>query len=166
LARRPPELIELGRVAGSYGVRGWVKVAPQRGVAEALVAAKEWWLGDKAWRVDEARVHSATVVARLGGVETREQALALKGRRIAVARSALPNADDGRYYLADLVGLEVVNAQGQKLGVVRQWFSNGPQDVMELDGGDRVRLVPWVPSVVRKVDLAAKRVEVDWQADW
>ena len=47
-----------------------------------------------------------------------------------------------------------------------QWFTNGPQDVMELDGGDRVRLVPWVPTVVKKVDLEAKRVEVEWQADW
>jgi len=165
LARRPPELIELGRIAGSYGVRGWVKVAPQKGVAKALVAAKEWWLGDKAWRVDEARVHSATVVAKLAGIETREQALALKGTKIAVARAALPDADDGRYYLADLVGLEVVNEHGLRLGVVRQWFTNGPQDVMEL-AGDRVRLVPWVPTVVKKVDLEAKRIEVEWGADW
>jgi 16S rRNA processing protein RimM len=165
LARRPPELIELGRVAGSYGVRGWVKVAPQKGVAEALVAAKEWWLGEELHRVDEAKVHSATVVAKLAGIETREQALALKGRRIAVARAALPDADDGRYYLADLVGLEVVNEQGLQLGVVRQWFTNGPQDVMEL-AGDRVRLVPWVPTVVKKVDLEAKRIEVEWGADW
>ena len=52
------------------------------------------------------------------------------------------------------------------LAVVRRWFSNGPQDVMELNGGDRVRLLPWVPSVVKKVDLEAKRVEVDWRADW
>lgn len=165
MARRPPELIELGRVAGSYGVRGWVKVAPQKGVAEALVAAKEWWLGEELHRVDEAKVHSATVVAKLAGIETREQALALKGRKIAVARAALPDADDGRYYLADLVGLEVVNEQGLKLGVVRQWFTNGPQDVMEL-AGDRVRLVPWVPAVVKKVDLEAKRIEVEWGADW
>jgi len=165
LARRPPELIELGRVAGSYGVRGWVKVAPQKGVAEALVAAKEWWLGEELHRVDEAKVHSATVVAKLAGIETREQALALKGRKIAVARAALPDADDGRYYLADLVGLEVVNEQGLRLGVVRQWFTNGPQDVMEL-AGDRVRLVPWVPTVVKKVDLEAKRIEVEWGADW
>jgi len=165
LARRPPDLIELGRIAGSYGVRGWVKVAPQKGVAEALVAAKEWWLGEKAWQVDEARVHSATVVAKLVGIETREQALALKGSGIAVARSALPDADDGRYYLADLVGLEVVNKQGKKLGVVRLWLTNGPQDVMEL-AGDRVRLVPWVPTVVKKVDLEAKRIEVEWGADW
>lgn len=152
-------------MAGSYGVRGWVKVAPQKGVAEALVAAKEWWLGEELHRVDEAKVHSATVVAKLAGIETREQALALKGRKIAVARAALPDADNGRYYLADLVGLEVVNEQGLKLGVVRQWFTNGPQDVMEL-AGDRVRLVPWVPAVVKKVDLEAKRIEVEWGADW
>jgi len=165
LARRPPELIELGRIAGSYGVRGWVKVAPQKGVAEALVAAKEWWLGEELHRVDEAKVHSATVVAKLAGIETREQALGLKGRKIEVARAALPDADDGRYYLADLVGLEVVNRQGEKLGVVRQWLTNGPQDVMEL-AGDRARLIPWVPAVVKQVDLAAKRIDVEWEADW
>ncbi len=165
MARRPPELIELGRIAGSYGVRGWVKAAPQKGVAEALVAAKEWWLGEELHRVDEAKVHSATVVAKLAGIETREQALGLKGRKIEVARAALPDADDGRYYLADLVGLDVVNQRGEKLGVVRQWLTNGPQDVMEL-AGDRVRLIPWVPAVVKQVDLAAKRIEVEWEADW
>jgi 16S rRNA processing protein RimM len=155
----------MGRVAGSYGVRGWVKVAPQKGVAETLAAATDWWLGEQARRVEQARVHSATVVAKLAGIETREQALALKGSKVAVARSTLPDAQDGRYYLADLVGLEVVNEQGRNLGTVRQWFSNGPQDVMEL-AGDRVRLVPWVPAVVKKVDLEAKRIEVEWGADW
>lgn len=155
----------MGRVAGSYGVRGWVKVAPQKGVADTLAAATDWWLGEEARRVEQARVHSATVVAKLVGIETREQALALKGSKVAVARSTLPEAQDGRYYLADLVGLEVVNEQGLKLGTVRQWLTNGPQDVMEL-AGDRVRLVPWVPAVVKKVDLEAKRIEVEWGADW
>lgn len=155
----------MGRVAGSYGVRGWVKVAPQKGVADTLAAATDWWLGEEARQVEQARVHSATVVAKLAGIETREQALALKGSKVAVARSTLPEAQDGRYYLADLVGLEVVNEQGLKLGTVRQWLTNGPQDVMEL-AGDRVRLVPWVPAVVKKVDLEAKRIEVEWGADW
>ena len=106
-----------------------------------------------------------TVVAKLAGIETREQALSLKGSRIAVARTALPDADDGRYYLADLVGLEGVNEQGLVFGVVRQWFTNGPQDVMEV-AGERVRLIPWVPTVVKQVDLGAKRIEVEWGADW
>ena len=155
----------MGRVAGSYGVRGWVKVAPQKGVAETLVAAKEWWLGDKACRVVEAKVHSATVVAKLAGVESREQALALKGRKVSVARAALPEAGEGHYYLADLVGLEVRNMQGVAFGVVRQWLTNGPQDVMEV-AGDRIRLIPWVAAVVKAVDLEAGRIEVEWEADW
>jgi 16S rRNA processing protein RimM len=155
----------MGRVAGSYGVRGWVKVVPQKGVAETLVAARDWWLGGEARRVEQARVHSATVVAKLAGIETREQALLLKGRQVAVARSALPDAQDGRYYLADLVGLDVVNGQGERLGVVRQWYSNGPQDVMEV-AGEKTRLLPWVAAVVKRVDLESKRIEVEWGADW
>jgi len=155
----------MGRVAGSYGVRGWVKVAPQKGVAEALVAATDWWLGEDARRVEQAKVHSATVVAKLAGIGTREQALALKGLKVAVARSTLPDTQDGRYYLADLVGLEVVNGQGEKLGVVRHWYTNGPQDVMEV-AGERMRLLPWVSAVVKRVDLEAKRIEVEWGADW
>jgi 16S rRNA processing protein RimM len=104
LARRPPELIELGRVAGSYGVRGWVKVAPQRGVADALVAAGEWWLGAEARRVEQAKVHSATVVAKLAGIETREQALALSSK-IAWRAARCPTRMTGAT-IADLVGLK------------------------------------------------------------
>jgi 16S rRNA processing protein RimM len=155
----------MGRVAGSYGLRGWVKVVPQAGVNETLAAAQEWWLGAERRRVEQTRVHGATVVAKLEGIETREQALSLKGSKVSVARAALPEAGAGRYYLADLLGLEVVNEQGEKLGTVRQWFSNGPQDVMEV-AGDRTRLLPWVPAVVKNVDLEAKRIEVEWGAEW
>jgi len=165
LARRPPELIALGRIAGSYGVRGWVKVAPQAGVQESLAGTKEWWLDAQPRRVEEARVHSATVIAKLEGIETREQALALKGRQVSVPREELPLAGEGHYYLGDLLGLEVVNAQGVALGAVRQWLTNGPQDVMEV-AGERTRLLPWVPTVVKRVDLEAKRIEVEWEADW
>jgi 16S rRNA processing protein RimM len=155
----------MGRVAGSYGVRGWVKVAPRDGVADALAAAREWWLGDEARRVESARRHSAAVIAKLAGIDSREQALALKGREVSVPREALPEAGEGHYYLADLLGLEVVNARGEKLGTIERWLSNGPQDVMAL-AGERERLLPWVPSVVKRVDLEAKRIEVEWEADW
>ncbi|MGH8709205.1 MAG: ribosome maturation factor RimM [Burkholderiales bacterium] len=155
----------MGRVAGSYGVRGWVKVAPQAGVQESLAQAGEWWIDAAPVRVEQARAHSATVIAKLAGIETREQARALKGREVALARAALPPAGEGHYYLADLLGLEVVNAQGVAFGVVRQWLTNGPQDVMEV-AGERTRLLPWVPAVVKRVDLEAKLIEVQWEADW
>jgi 16S rRNA processing protein RimM len=155
----------MGRVAGAYGVRGWIKVVPQAGVEDSLAAASEWWLGDDKRRVERARRHSASVIAKLEGIDSPEQARVLKGRQVSVARAALPEPGEGYYYLADLLGLDVVNARGEKLGVVQRWISNGPQDVMEL-AGDPVRLLPWVAGVVKKVDLEAGRIEVEWEADW
>jgi len=155
----------MGRVAGAYGVRGWVKAVPQAGVQESLAKAAAWWIGDECRRVGQARRHSATVVAKLEGIDTPEQARALKGREISVERAALPEAGDGHYYLADLLGLDVVNARGEKLGVVRLWLTNGPQDVMVVQG-QAERLIPWVPTVVKQVDLESGRIEVDWEADW
>lgn len=155
----------MGRVAGSYGVRGWLKVIPGGGVVQALAAAREWWIGADCHAVDEAREHSGAVVAKLAGIESREQALKLKGRRVCVDRAALPEAGAGHYYLADLVGVEVRNEQGERLGIVKQWITNGAQDVMEIDG-ERTRLIPWVAAIVKQVDLEANCIVVEWGADW
>jgi len=155
----------MGRVAGSYGVRGWIKVAPGGGVAQTLAAAREWWIGEHAYRVAEAKQHSASLLAKLHGIETREQAMRLKGARVSIERAALADPGEGHYYLADLIGLEVRNEQGEPLGTVKQWLSSGAQDVMEL-AGSRTRLIPWVSAIVKQVDLAAGRIVVDWGADW
>jgi 16S rRNA processing protein RimM len=155
----------MGRVAGAYGVRGWIKVAPGGGAGEGLVAAKEWWIGDEHYEVAEARMHSGSVVAQLAGITDRDRALALKGAGIEVERAALPEPGQGHYYLVDLIGLQVVNEQGEPLGEVKGWITNGAQDVMQI-GGERPRLIPWVSAIVKEVDLAGRRVVVDWGADW
>jgi len=153
-------LIEFGRLAGAYGVRGWVKVAVDE--PEVLAAQPVWWIGGEAHEVRDAKVHSGKLLAKLGGIDTPEVARKHKGKAVCIPR---PDAGEGRYYWADLVGLEVVNSQGLVLGVVKGLFSNGAHDVMELSG-DRPRLLPWVPVVVKKVDLPERRIEVDWGADW
>ncbi|MBV8032415.1 MAG: 16S rRNA processing protein RimM [Betaproteobacteria bacterium] len=151
-------------MAGSYGVRGWVKVIPGGGAGQGLAAAKRWWVGEREYRV-AARMHSGTVVAELEGVASREEALKLKGAQVSIERAALADPGEGHYYHADLVGLEVVNGKGESLGNVKRLFSNGAQDVMELSG-DRERLLPWVPAVVKEVDLQKRQVTVEWEADW
>jgi 16S rRNA processing protein RimM len=155
----------MGRVAGSYGVRGWIKVIPGGGVAEALVAAREWWIAERLYPVSEAKVHGASVVAKLAGLEDREQALSLKGARVSLERAALAEPAEGHYILADLVGLEVRNEEDELLGTVKRWFSNGGQDVMEV-AGERSRLIPWVSAIVKAVDVAGRRIVVDWSAEW
>jgi 16S rRNA processing protein RimM len=153
-------LIEYGRVAGSYGVRGWLRVV----VDEPAVLAEQpsWWLGDTAYAVRESKVHSGTLLAKLEGIDGPEQAQRFKGQAVRIPR---PPAGRGRYYWSDLIGLEVVNSQGVVLGVVKQMFSNGAHDVMEL-AGDRPRLLPFVPAYVTKVDLPGRRIEVEWGAEW
>ena len=155
----------MGRVAGSYGVRGWIKVVPGGGVGEMLAGAPEWWIADAPYAMTEAKLHGATVVAKLAGIETREQALELKGARVSVERAALGEPGEGHFFLADLIGLEVVNEQDEVLGTVKQWFTNGPQDLMEV-AGERTRLIPWVSAIVKAVDLGERRIVVDWGADW
>ncbi|MFZ1909886.1 MAG: ribosome maturation factor RimM [Burkholderiales bacterium] len=156
----------MGRVAGNYGVRGWIRVVPYSAEPGALEAHAAWRIGDATYRVEQSRVHSGNLLAKLEGIETREQALVLKGSKVAVPRAALAEPKAGQYYWADLVGLEVVNAQGSVLGVVQGLFSNGAHDVMELAGDKSMRLVPFVPAVVRKVDLEGRCIEVEWGAEW
>ncbi|MBC7802333.1 MAG: 16S rRNA processing protein RimM [Candidatus Parcubacteria bacterium] len=158
-------MIEFGRVAEPYGVRGWLRVVVDD--PELLAAAPVWWIDGEARTVRESKPHSGTLLARLEGIETPEQARTLKGRAVSIPR---PEAGEGRYYWSDLVGLEVRNEQGVVLGVVKQMSSNGAHDVMEVSAmeaaGEKLRLLPFVPAYVKQVDLPNRRIEVEWQVDW
>jgi 16S rRNA processing protein RimM len=152
----------MGRVAGSYGVRGWIRVEAAQ---QALSRCRRWSIGGAEFPVEQVKEHSGTLLAKLAGLESREAALKLKGSTVYVRREALPEPEAGHYYLADLVGLEVVNEQGVVLGVVKRWLFNGAQDVMEV-AGERTQLIPWIASVVRDVDLPKRQIHVEWGADW
>ena len=158
-------MIDFGRVAGSYGVRGWMKVVVDE--PDVLAAQPKWWLDGVEYAVLETKLHSGTLLAKLAGVETPEQAKGFKGRPVVIER---PAAGEGRYYWTDLVGLDVVNGQGVVLGRVKAMSSNGAHDVMEVSAmeaaGERKRWLPFVPAYIVKVDLQAQRIDVDWQADW
>jgi 16S rRNA processing protein RimM len=153
----------MGRVAGTYGVRGWIRVDAAQ---DALAGCGTWWIGGVSFPVEQVKAHSGTLLAQLGGLESREAAQKLKGSKVFVQREALPEPQAGHYYLADLVGLEVVNERGEALGVVQRWVFNGAQDVMEVARDGKVRLLPWTPAVVKNVDLQRKQIDVEWGADW
>jgi 16S rRNA processing protein RimM len=124
----------MGRVAGTYGVRGWIRVDAAQ---DALADCRTWWIGGSSYAVEQVKEHSGTLLAQLGGLKSREAAQKLKGSKVFVQREALPEPQAGHYYLADLVGLEVVNERGEALGVVQRWVFNGAQDVMEVAGEGR-----------------------------
>jgi 16S rRNA processing protein RimM len=163
-------LIVVGEIAGLYGVKGWVRVRSFTDPVGNIMNYQPWHIdhggvtGPR--RVEQVRQHGAGVVARLAGLEDRESARALIGAEILVLRSQFPAAVQQEYYWADLVGMQVKNAQGLELGVVVQVMSTGANDVLVLKG-ERRRLVPFiVPDTVRRVDLRDRVIEVNWDADF
>jgi 16S rRNA processing protein RimM len=159
----------MGRIVAPYGVQGWIKIRPDTEAVDGLLSYRAWWLArDADWqeyRLAEGRPHGDTLIARLEGCEDRDQAAALRGMRIAVPRSALPAADSGEYYWCDLVGLGVENTQGESLGRIEEVFATGANDVLVVRG-ERERLIPFIDSVVLKVEIERSRVLVDWGADY
>lgn len=165
----PADLVELGALRGAYGVRGWARVMPYSPEAAVLRACREWWLiGDEARRVEVTGVrrHGAALVAKWQGCDTPEQADRWRGARVGVARAAFPPAGEGEVYWVDLIGARVVNRKGIDLGAVEAVLSNGAQDVLQVNAGERRLLVPMVPHYVDEVDPARRLVRVDWEAEW
>ncbi|HSP00179.1 MAG TPA: ribosome maturation factor RimM [Thioalkalivibrio sp.] len=162
--------IVLGRVTGLYGVQGWVKVFSDTRPREAITRYDPLMLGHEGnWReapVDGAKAHGKGVIIKFQGCDDRDAAAALMGQEIAVWRDQLPPLPDGEYYWADLVGLQVINEEGVQLGTVDSLFETGANDVIVVKG-ERERLIPYVSGdVVRKVDLAAGTLTVDWDPDF
>lgn len=163
--------IELGRIGAPYGVKGWVHVESYTDPPQGLLKYRRWVLrlgsGERVTRqLAEGRAHAERLVARLEGIEDRVQAAALTGAVIEVDRAELPPTGDREYYRADLVGLKVCNLEGVELGTVAYFVDSptGPVMVVQ-DGAGREHWVLATPPHLRRVDLAAGQVLVDWPAE-
>jgi len=157
----------LGHISGVHGLNGWVKVHAFTDPRTAIFTYQPWWLGEarKEIHLDRGQPQGKTLIAKLIGIDSVEQARQLVGEKIRVPRSSLPDSEPGQWYWSDLQGLTVENRAGVVLGQVQRMIETGAHDVMILTG-DRERLVPFVPGVfVDKVDLAAGRIIVDWHED-
>lgn len=180
-AELPADAIEVGRVLDAWGIKGWFKVLPYSADPEALFSCKRWFLlpsekGPKTFegvcklKIKEAKIHSDTVVACAHEVDDRSAADALRGARIFVPKSSFPTAQKDEYYWVDLIGLEVINREGQRLGLVRDLLSTGPQTVLVIDdvqeGQTVERMIPFVAVYIDDVSLAERRILVDWQLDY
>ncbi len=182
----PEDAIEVGRVVDAWGVKGWIKVQPFASDPQALFSSKRWFvkppeeavlkrLDAKASRyppllkIVQAKEHGDVVVAQAQEVEDRSGAEALRGARIFVGRSSFPTADTDEYYWVDLIGLSVVNRQGEALGTVVGLIDTGPHSVLRAQPADakaEERLIPFVAAYVDDVSLADKRIIVDWGLDY
>ena len=165
----------MGRVTAAYGVRGWIKVKPFTEAPDGLLAYPTWWLSARAGgealphRVLEARMHSDFVIAKLQGLDSREQAAGFNGAEISVPRDQLPETGDDEVYWSDLADCEVFDRNGDRLGRVIEVRGPGAYPLLRVASGETANatelLIPFVPAYVLGVDLEANRIDVDWKTD-
>ncbi len=169
------DLMVVGKIFSVHGVRGEVKVFSFTDPIDNLLQYPRWTLRRdgvvKQVELVSGRSTQKDLVAKLKGLDDRDEARLLSGYEICISRSLLPDLTDGEYYWYQLEGLKVIDTQGQLLGVVDHLLETGANDVMvvkpcagSLD--DRERLLPYTAQCVLKVDLGAGEMQVDWDADF
>ncbi|KGM47154.1 ribosome maturation factor RimM [Pseudooceanicola atlanticus] len=155
----------VGAIAGSYGVRGEVRLKSFCAEAEAIAdySPLSDESGQRSFTVTLTRPIKNGFAARLGGISTKEEADALKGLQLYAPRDRLPATEDDEYYHADLIGLTVYDTGGTELGIVRSVMDHGAGDLLEIHGPalKTTVLLPFTKACVPTVDLASGRIVAD-----
>lgn len=184
----PEDAVEVGIVVDAWGLKGWIKVKPFASDPQALFSSRRWFLkaSEKTGvarpatvvqplppllRITQVKEHGEVVVALAQEVPDRDAAEALRGARVFIGRSSFPTAGADEYYWVDLIGLNVVNRQGEPLGTVAGLIDTGPHSVLRVapegvvnEAGEK--LIPFVAAYIDDVSLEQRLITVDWGLDF
>lgn len=167
------ENLIVGKIGAPYGVKGWVKINSFTQNADSIFDYAPWTLvigqsTRQSIKVDQWRYHGKSLVAKLEGVDDRNGAELVKNAEISILTAQLPELEHD-YYWKDLIGMQVVTDKGYDMGVVKDLFETGANDVMLVKAkmndafGQKERLLPFLhDTVVLKVDKDGNTITVDW----
>jgi 16S rRNA processing protein RimM len=153
------DLIEIGKVVKSKGLKGRIKAASFSESQELLASLKEVFIGREAHNSTRFAVRKITpngnfFLLDLDGVESRDASDVLAGRYIFVPSDVLKDLPEGEYYWKDIIGLEVITEEsGRSLGRIENIMATGSNDVYVCSDGKSEILLPAIPEVIREIDI-------------
>jgi 16S rRNA processing protein RimM len=167
----PENLVEMGYIAGPFGIQGWVKIKATTEYTDSLDDYEQIYLRlpNKqivAKTIEKSAARDGMFHAKLDGVSDRDAAFALRGATVCVSRDDFPEPDEDEYYWVDLIGLTVINQQGETLGIVKDLMETGANDVIVVRDNQIERLIPFVAQFVIDVNLEKRQIIVDWGLDY
>ena len=154
------QFLEAGQVVNTHGVRGEVKIVPWCDSPEFLCGFDTLYIDGAPVKVRESRPHKGNVLARLEGVDDVNAAMRLKNKVVSIDRTGVV-LPEGRHFLADLIGLKVVNDDtGEELGILEEVLTPPANEVYVVRGGGKEYLIPAVDAFLRGTDVDAGWVRV------
>ncbi|MEL7150413.1 MAG: ribosome maturation factor RimM [Pseudomonadota bacterium] len=161
----PEDRVCVGAIAGSFGVKGEVRLKSFCADPEAIETYGPLFSEDGRleWEVKISRAIKNGFAARLSGVRSKEAADALRGTRLYAPREKLPDLPDDEFYHADLIGLSAFDTGGGEIGRIKAVLNHGAGDLLEIaaKGQKQPVLLPFTVANVPTVDLASGRIIVD-----
>lgn len=153
------EFLEGGQIVNTHGIKGEIKIDSWCDTPEILAQIETFYIDGKPRRVRSARIHKNCVIALMEGVDDINTAVTLKGKIIQIPRSAV-NLPEGQVFMADLIGLTVLNADdGTELGTLADVLTPSMQKVYVVRG-EREILIPAVDEFIDEINLSDGYIKV------
>jgi len=165
----PGELIQIGKIIGAHGIAGAVRVYSYAESPECFAQQRTLVLVDgrgvtQLRKIEWSQPYKQVVRLVLEGIRHRDQADAMAGWGVYIAKKDLPPLEADSYYWSDLIGISVFTTEGEHLGVVEQIIPTGANDVyvVKTPPGHAVKeiLLPAIASVVIEIDVPGRRMRV------
>jgi len=158
--------VAVGKIVGIHGLLGWLKLHSYCEPRTKIFEYKPLYFGSHRFEQYEGKKHGKGLLVRLDDLKDRTAVEHLLDCDITVERHQLAPLRDSEFYWHDLIGLVVENQAGDQLGRVKRVMPTGANDVLVVEGRQRL-LIPFVlENYVKKVNLETGRIVVDWGADW
>lgn len=156
------EFLEGGKIVGTHGVRGEMRVECWCDSPQFLAQFKTLYFNEGAEKIKvQSRAHKNMVLTKIPGVDTIEKADTLRGKILYIKRSDI-KLEEGVNFVQDLIGLEVVDSQtGKVYGVVKDVLRTGSNDVYEMKGeDDKMYYIPAIPDIVDEIDIEGNKLSI------
>ncbi len=153
----------IGTIVAPHGVRGDIRILPQTEHPEQFLELDYLILEDgRTLHLTNARFHKRMVLAKCREVNSMNEAELLRGKKVFIRTEDLPELGEGEYYVADLLGCNVIEENGSAVGVLKDVISTGSNDVYVVQAaGDKEILIPALKKHVKEINPEERRIIVE-----
>lgn len=157
------EFLEAGKIVGTHGVRGMIRINPWSDSGEFLSRFKSFYIGNEKTPVKVKKIspHGRVCIAQIDGIDSIEQAEALRGKVLFIKRDDAV-LDEGRYFIEEIIGSKVYDAKSKELlGILKDVSPTGANDVWHIERNGKEYLVPAIEDVIVSVDIESEVIEIN-----
>ena len=153
--------VVIGKISAPHGVRGEVRIVPLTDFPERFENLKTVFLEDDSkMELESVKFSNKFIIAKFKNINSRNDIEIFNGKLLMLNRSDIPSLPEGEYYNFDIIGLEVIDDKGFKLGKITEVLKTGSNDVYVVEGKKQL-LVPALKKVVKEINLTDGFMKVE-----